>query len=154
MMTSHTVVQLITGFIGSICFGILFNLHGKRLVVSAVGGLFSWGLFLLTGFILSSEALCYFIVAAIISLYSEIMARVLKTPATPIITTSLVPLIPGSSLYYTMSYAFHSDWIEFWEKAVSTLKLASALALGIICVTATVQLIFRVLSRRTQKHRT
>ncbi|MBQ8515072.1 MAG: threonine/serine exporter family protein [Ruminococcus sp.] len=150
-MTSHEIIQLVTGFIGSLCFGILFNLHGWRLAVSALGGLFTWGLFLLFSFFIKNDPLCYFIVAAIISFYSEIMARVLKTPATPIITTSLVPLIPGSSLYYTMSYAFHSNWIQFWEKAVSTLKLASALALGILCVTAMVQLFFKILARKNKK---
>ena len=83
-----------------------------------------------------------FIVAVIISMYSEIMARLLKTPAAPVVTTSLIPLIPGGSLYYTMSSAFESDFSKFIEKAVTTLELACALALGIIIVTALSQLIF------------
>ncbi|MBQ1965266.1 MAG: threonine/serine exporter family protein, partial [Clostridia bacterium] len=45
-------------------------------------------------------------VAFSMSVYAGIMARVLKTPATTFITTSLIPLIPGGSLYYTMAYAF------------------------------------------------
>jgi hypothetical protein len=47
-----------------------------------------------------------------------------------------------------MAYAFERDWILFWEKAVYTLKLSSALAIGIIGVTATVQLFFRIIGNR------
>ncbi len=136
-------VQLISCFIGSFCLGILFRLRGKKLAAASIGGFCSWGLFLLLHCGISSEPICYFLVSLIISFYAEIMARVLKTPATPIATTSLIPLIPGGSLYDTMAFAFASDFPIFMEKAASTLKLASALALGIIVVTALSQVVFR-----------
>ncbi len=142
-MTSGELIQISAGLIGSLCFGVLFNIRGKKLIAAAFGGFLSWGLFLLLSRIIPSEPVNYFIVAAVVSMYSEIMARILKTPATPIVTTSLIPLIPGGSLYYTMAYVFESDFSKFIEKALSTLKLASALALGIIVVTAISQLLFR-----------
>lgn len=142
-MTSGELIQISAGLIGSLCFGVLFNIRGKKLIAAALGGFLSWGLFLLLSRIILSEPVNYFIVAAVVSMYSEIMARILKTPATPIVTTSLIPLIPGGSLYYTMAYVFESDFSKFIEKALSTLKLASALALGIIVVTAISQLLFR-----------
>ncbi|MBR3969758.1 MAG: threonine/serine exporter family protein [Ruminococcus sp.] len=147
-MTSSELIQIAAGFIGSLCFGILFNMRGKRLIAAAVGGLLSWGLFVVLSHFISNEPINYFIVAAIISLYSEIMARILKTPAAPVVTTSLIPLIPGGSLYYTMASAFESNFTTFLEKAVSTLQLACALALGIIAVTAISQFLF---SRIKQK---
>ncbi len=142
-MTHTELIQLAVVLIGSFCFGILFNLRGKRLAVSSFGGLLSWGLFLLFSRCITSEPVNYFLVAVIVSLYAECMARLLKTPATPITTTSLIPLIPGGSLYYTMAYAFESDFDRFLEKAVYTLQLASALALGILIVTALSQFVFR-----------
>ncbi|MBQ8786570.1 MAG: threonine/serine exporter family protein [Oscillospiraceae bacterium] len=147
-MTSSELIQIAAGLIGSLCFGILFNMRGKRLIAAAVGGLLSWGLFVVLSNFVSSEPINYFIVAAVVSLYSEIMARALKTPAAPVVTTSLIPLIPGGSLYYTMASAFESNFTTFLEKAVSTLKLACALALGIIVVTAISQFMF---SRVKQK---
>lgn len=142
-MTSSELIQIAAGLIGSLCFGILFNMRGKRLIASAVGGLLSWGLFVVLSNFVSSEPINYFIIAAVVSLYSEIMARALKTPAAPVVTTSLIPLIPGGSLYYTMASAFESNFTTFLEKAVSTLKLACALALGIIVVTAITQFLFK-----------
>ena len=147
-MTSSELIQIATGLIGSLCFGILFNMRGKRLIAAAVGGLLSWGLFVVLSHFILNEPINYFIVAAVVSLYSEIMARILKTPAAPIVTTSLIPLIPGGSLYYTMASAFESNFTMFLEKAVSTLKLACALALGIIVVTAISQFLFKRVKQR------
>ena len=147
-MTNSELIQIAAGLIGSLCFGILYNMRGKRLIAAAVGGLLSWGLFVVLSHFILNEPINYFIVAAVVSLYSEIMARILKTPAAPIVTTSLIPLIPGGSLYYTMSSAFESNFTMFLEKAVSTLKLACALALGIIVVTAISQFLFKRVKQR------
>jgi uncharacterized membrane protein YjjB (DUF3815 family) len=130
----YEIVQILTGFIGALCFGILFNLKGKRLLAGAIGGLLSWGIFVVLSQFIASEALNYFIVSVSISIYAEIVAKQVKTPTTPIITTALIPLIPGGSLYYTIASAFDSSFGVFSEKALYTLKLAAALALGMIVV--------------------
>jgi uncharacterized membrane protein YjjB (DUF3815 family) len=107
-------------------------------------------LFIIFNKIIPNEALNYFFVAFIISVYAEIMARVLKTPTTTFITTSLIPLIPGGSLYYTMTYAFETNSEKFIEKAIYTLQLASALALGIIVATTLTKLINNLLITRNK----
>ena len=66
---------------------------------------------------------------------AEVFARVIKTPTTTFLVPSLIPLIPGGSLYYTMNYALNEQWAAFAAKAFYTLELAVALALGIIAVT-------------------
>lgn len=131
------IIQIISGFIGAFGFAILYNIRGKRLIMASVGGFLSCVLFVLFSRFIENEPLNYFFVALLVSIYAEIMARRLKTPTTTFITTSLIPLIPGGSLYYTLVYAFQSDIVNFAEKAIDTLLLAAALALGII-VSATV----------------
>lgn len=148
-MTEAQIIQIITGFIGSLGFAILFNVRGKKLVFAALGGLFSWGMFVLLGFVIESEPVRYFIVAAVISIYAEVMARVLRTPTTTFIMTSLIPLIPGGSLYYTMAYAFESDLTRFLEKGIYTLQLALALALGVIVAAAAAKALFRLLPSKS-----
>ena len=132
--TAHPLLQIVTGFIGSSGFALLYNIRGRRFLFASLGGLFSWSAFLALGTVIGSEILRYFIVAALISLYAEIMARVLKTPTTTFIITSLIPLIPGSSLYYTMTNAFLGNSAHFLERGIMTLSLAGALAAGIIIV--------------------
>lgn len=147
-MIPDEIIQIITGFIGSIGFAVLYNIRGKRLLIAGLGGFLSWSVFVLLSLCISSEPLNYLLVAFLITVYSEIMARILKTPTTTFITTSLIPLIPGGSLYYTMAYAFESDFSNFVSKAFYTLQLASALALGIIVASTLIRLLNKVLKRK------
>lgn len=150
-MTRTEIIQILAGFVGSIGFAILFNIRGKRLVAAAAGGLFSWLLFVVLSTYITSEPINYFIVAWAISSYAEVMARVLKTPTTTFITTSLIPLIPGGSLYYTMAHAFHGNLDTFLQKAIYTLQLASALALGIIVSAALTKILYKIINSRKRK---
>lgn len=150
-MTYAEMIQIITGFIGTVGFSFLFNIKGRRLIATAVGGFLSWLFFVLLGNIIASEPTRYFIVAASISVYAEVMARLLRTPTTTMLMTSLVPLIPGGSLYYTMAYALESDITRFLEKGISTLKLAVALALGIVVATTMARIVNKIVIKRQRK---
>lgn len=130
------ILQIVTGFLGSLFFGVLFNIRGIRLFWAALAGFFSWSLFLLLAYWIPSEPVRYFIVAVTVSVYAEVMARILKTPTTTFHMTALVPLIPGGSLYYTMASLFGGNLSTFVDKAIYTLELAVSLALGIVLVTA------------------
>lgn len=135
-MSKFELMQVLTGFIGSLGFAITFNIRGKRLAFAALGGFMSWFMFVILNHLISNEPINYFIVALTVSFYAEVMARILKTPTTTFVTTSLIPLIPGGSLYYTMVYAFQNNNDLFLDKGIYTLELASSLALGIITATA------------------
>lgn len=147
-MTQTEIIEILSGFVGTLGFAILFNIRGKRLIVAALGGLLSWLMFVILNTFILNEPIIYFIIAWAISTYAEIMARVLKTPTTTFITASLIPLIPGSGLYYTMANAFRGDLDSFLQKGIHTLQLASALALGIIVSTAFAKILSR--TRKTK----
>lgn len=133
-MSKMEILQVITGFLGACGFAILYNIRGKRLAFAALGGGLSWLFYLLLHRMFSNEVLCYFLVSTLLAIYAEVMARVIKTPTTTFITIGLIPLVPGSSLYYTMTYAFSGRGEDFLEKGIYTLGLAGALAFGIILV--------------------
>ena len=141
------ITQILAGFVGSIGFGFLFNVRGKKLLMASLGGLVSWSLFLILSVFINNEPLNYFIVALLMSVYAEFMARKLKSPTTCFITISLIPLIPGGSLYYTMAYAFQSDIERFASKGIYMLSLAAALALGVIVSTT----VTKVLNNKKRK---
>ena len=86
-----------------------------------------------------------------ISVYAEIFARVEKTPTTTFLVPCVIPLIPGSALYYTMNYALNEQWDKFGSQAIYTLQLALSLAVGIIAVTTTVRLLTALL-KKTHHH--
>lgn len=136
MLITDILIEIATAFIGTLGFGILFNIREKKLLFAAFGGMLSWLLFLLLGFGMPNEALRYFIVSICSTTYAEIFARVFKTPATTFSIVTLIPLVPGAALYYTTAFALGGDVELFIPKLVSTIELTVALSLGIVIVSA------------------
>ncbi|MBE6787765.1 MAG: threonine/serine exporter [Ruminococcaceae bacterium] len=136
MEMSTIIIQIISSFFGTLGFGFLFNIRGKKLIYAAVGGMLSWGLFLALGLVFESEALRYFLVSLCSTAYAEILARILKTPATTFSIITLIPLVPGGALYHTATFAMNGNLEEFIAKFVYTISLALALSLGIVVMTA------------------
>ena len=128
------LLQIVTGTLGALGFALLYNIRGKRLAFAALGGFIATLCYCVFGTFIHNEILNYFLCSLLVSLYAEIMARIIKTPTTTFIITSLIPLIPGGSLYYTMTNAFSGDIGTFINKGIYTLSLAGALAAGIIVV--------------------
>ncbi len=147
-MTIKEIIIILAGCVGTLGFCVLFNIRGKKMIVTAIGGLLSYFIFTVLTRFISNEPVIYFIVAVIISIGAEVMARILKTPTATFITTSLIPLVPGSSLYYTMAYAFEQNSDMFLHKALYTLQLTAALALGIIVATAVTRIFYRIIAEQ------
>ena len=143
------VIQVIAGSLGTLGFGILFNIRGRKLVFGCLGGLISWALYIAFSLFVPSEILIYLLVSISTSISSEIMAAMLKTPTTTFLIISLIPLIPGGSLYYALSHAFEGDLNSFLTRALYTLQLASALSIGIILVLSFTKSIKRIKYNRT-----
>ena len=135
-----TIIQLIMAYLGSLGFNILFNIRGRKLLIASFGGLISWAVFLLLEPLLPGEAIRFFLAAAAVTVYGEVFARIEKTPTTTFLVPSVIPLIPGGSLYYTMNFALNRQWSQFSQRGFYTLQLALALAVGIIAVTTLVRL--------------
>lgn len=130
-MTNADIIQLITGMLGSLGFALLFGLKRRYLISAALGGLLSWGLYLLGLKIFDNDIfLACLLASAFSALYSEIIARVQKAPTTLFFITSVVPLIPGSTLYYTFSNVVVKDWKQAKHFGSLTLQYALAIAAG------------------------
>lgn len=136
MTAIDVIIQIAASFLGSFGFGFLFNCRGKKLIFCALGGMWAWALFLLLGLFIDGEVIRYFIVSVAVSLYSEILARLLKSPSGTFSILSLIPLIPGGALYYAADYAIQGETELFIDKALYTFELTVALSLGIVLVTA------------------
>ena len=68
----------------------------------------------------------------VIGIYSEIAARIIKTPSTVILLPSTIPLLPGSFLYYSMNYFVEKNYKLFVSYLLETVYTCFGIALGII----------------------
>ena len=95
MNVSNMIIQSIFAFFSSLGFGILFNIKGKKLFYAGIGGGLSWFISMYCESLGFNTTSSFFITSIIFSIYSEIMARILKTPVTTLIICALIPLVPG-----------------------------------------------------------
>lgn len=120
----------LSAFVASLGFGVIFNIHGRKLFVAAlcggIGGLF-YALSLLLGI---SEAISLMIGAMALSIASEIAARGLKAPVTAFLVCALIPLVPGGGMYYTMLEMVNGDINQAILLGVDTIVNAGSIAIG------------------------
>ena len=133
----------LSAFVASLGFGVIFNIHGRKLFVAAlcggIGGLF-YALSLLLGI---SEAISLMIGAMALSIASEIAARGLKAPVTAFLVCALIPLVPGGGMYRTMLAAIRGDAQNTLNMGLQTLSIAGGLALGILLVSTIMRVYYQ-----------
>ncbi len=132
----NAVVQLVTAYIGSLGFALLFGMQKRYLAASALGGMITWGIYMAMNAWLSMTFLACLAASSFAIVYSEVLARIYKTPATMFVVPAVVPLVPGGSLYYAMSEAVRGNMQEAGNYGRETLLFALAIASGICLVTA------------------
>lgn len=128
------LIQLITAFLGSLGFALIFNLGKRYIIPASVGGFLCWGAYLLIDVFSGGVFLPSLVASAVAALYAEIVARFLKVPATVIFVSAIIPLIPGSSLFYTMSHAVSGDAHLFGVYGMNTLNYVLGITCGISLV--------------------
>lgn len=131
---SNIFVQIFAAIMTSFGFGIMFNIRGKNLFHTGVAGGISWLVYLLGTRANLSVGLVYFLATFCLSLYSEIIARKIKTTVTAILIPALIPLAPGGGIYYTMYNLIDKNYPMALEKGITTFIIAGSMAIGIFAV--------------------
>lgn len=141
------IMLTFASFIASLGFGILFNIRGKKLILASIGGAIGGCVFHFATQQGLSELMSMFLSSILFSLYSEIFARICKTPVTTFIICALIPLVPGGGMYRMMLQAIEGDVMAALTIGLDTLSIAGVLALGILLVSA----IMKSFSKRQEK---
>ncbi len=134
---------VLSGMVGTLGFSILFRSNKKHLVWNSIGGGLTCTVYVLVCFFSDNMFWQNFFPALFATAFAEVMARLLKTPATPLLACSIIPLVPGGKLYYTTYYFVTSEMEMFNTTFSETLRIAAGLAVGIICVSVVVNEINR-----------
>ncbi len=140
---------LLTGVLGTVGFSLVFSTKPHHLPFCALSGLLSCLLYLLAlkywscGIFLSNM-----IGAAAGGLFSYICSRVRKAPRNIFIIAAMIPLVPGSGLYYTMSSIVAKNMEQAFHYLTVTLQTAVGISAGFLLVTAFSQAIDHLREKR------
>lgn len=139
------IFQMIAAGAGSCGFSLLFGIRRiDRILICTAAGAAVWGVYLLAeltgwGSLFSN---CFAAFAG--TVIAELLARILKAPATAFIAPAVIPLIPGGSLFYSMQYFVQGDKVAGGERLLHTAAIAGVIAVGIYAASS----VFRFVGSR------
>lgn len=138
-------------FVGCIGYCLLVNIKGKVMLLACLGSALCWWVYVLCNG-LGSDIFQCFIATVVVSIYSEILARKCKAPTTCFQIVSILPLVPGGGIYYTMEYCINGNIAAFIETGLHTFGVAGSIAIGILFVSSCVHLMgkIRMASKKTK----
>ena len=140
-------LELAAAFTGSMGFAMIFHVRREKLFLASLGGMLAWGVYLLMGLVSDQDVVRSCAASVFMTVYAEVLARVVKCPATLFIATGCIPLVPGSALYHTMEYFMDGDVSACLSQGLATVLVAVSIALGMLFPTS----IFRLAGRTRGK---
>lgn len=133
IMIQKYIIQVIAAGLGAGGYSILFNIRRDKLLYAFAGGSLAWIIYILASqFITTNAFITNMLAAAFATLYSELLARIKKAPTTVFLIPSIMPMIPGGGLFYTMSAVISNDTVLFEKYFVTTIETALGISIGIM----------------------
>ncbi|QAA33072.1 threonine/serine exporter family protein [Clostridium manihotivorum] len=130
-------IKMITlAFVGSIFPVILFNIDRRKIIFAGIGGALGWIVYSLVLSKTTSEVIASFFGALAVNAYSELMARIKKTPASMFYVPGIFPLVPGITAYSTVTYLVQKDFSSAQSTGILMLGIAGAIGFGIMLSSA------------------
>lgn len=145
------MLDIITCIFGTFGFSVLLKVSKQKIIFTVLGGAISAAI---STIMINNNANTFyatFCAMVAICIYSEILARIIKTPANVILLPSTIPLLPGGSLYYSLSYLIHSNKERFHIYAKETILTGLGIALGAILISIIITFITDIKNKLNTK---
>jgi len=142
------IKEILLAILATFGFGILFGIKDKKLFYASISGGLGWFFYIFALHVNLSPSIGFFLGSLSMTIYSEIMARKLRAPAITFLIGGLIPLVPGSGVYYTMYNLLNNDFEKALEKGVESLLCAGAIAIGILIGSTLCQIFYKNIKGR------
>ncbi|MCM3569162.1 threonine/serine exporter family protein [Neobacillus mesonae] len=145
------IIQVITSFIATGAFGILFNAPKETLIKCGLTGAGGWLIYyVLNGY--SEDAVLATLAATIfIAVLSHQLAKFYKTPVIIFSVAGIIPLVPGGMAYDAMRNFVENDYNTAIGLAAKVFMLAGTIAFGLV-FSEVINHIIRKINNRRVKH--
>jgi uncharacterized membrane protein YjjB (DUF3815 family) len=128
----NEIIQICVSFLATVSFAILFYLPKRALIPVGVVGTIGWIILEVMQSHHISAVAGSFVAALIIAFVSEILARIQKMPVIVYTVAGIVPLVPGSKAYTTMSDFVKGEYLNGLAAGAETMLIAGAVATGLV----------------------
>lgn len=139
-------LHLLTSFIASAAFGILFNAPRRMLLQCGLAGMMGWIAYVLLSPPLDT-VFATVVATFIVGVISQILARIYKKPVILFSVSGIIPLVPGGLAYDAMRQFVESEYNLAVQLAAKAFLISGSIAIGLVLSEVLNQMIFK-LSRR------
>lgn len=122
-------------------FAFLDRARPRIIIASCLCGALTFTVSELITPLLGNGFLTYLISASVTCAFSELGARLMKTPVTVISLPAIIPLVPGSLLYRTVRALIMSEAEHFQIYGTEALNATAGIAVAIATVSAVARLL-------------
>ncbi len=126
------IEQVITSFIASMAFGVLFNVPRKALLQCGLTGMFGWIIYWNLENYKADVIIATLIGAFVVAIISQIFARKKKMPIILFNIAGIIPLVPGGLAYDAMRHFVENDYITAIEMAAKVFLISGSIAIGLV----------------------
>lgn len=130
----YILLEAFYAFLATVTFAVMFNTPKKELLFCGIAGSIGWffySLCLKTGV---SSSISNFWGSFFISYFSRLFAIIRKKPISLFLTSGIITLVPGAGIYNTIFNIIMSDNNLASFYGIETIKIACAIAFGIIII--------------------
>ncbi|RID82078.1 threonine/serine exporter [Peribacillus asahii] len=152
MRRERVFEQVVTSFIASAAFGVLFNAPKQSLIKCGLVGMIGWVLYYGLVEIEYDSIFATLVAAFVVGVISQFFAKRYKMPIIIFTIAGIIPLVPGGLSYDAMKHFVENDYNVAVQLAAKVCMLAGAIAMGIIFAEVMNQLIIKY-NRRKQSEK-
>lgn len=143
--------QLVTSFIATGAFGIIFNIPKQSLIKCGLVGMIGWMIYFLLAWNKIDVVLATFVAAFSIGVMSQIYAKIYRTPSIIFSVSGIIPLVPGGMAYDAMRNFVENDYNIANMLAAKAFMISGAIAFGLVFSEVINQIILKARRREQVK---
>lgn len=141
------ILEFIAAVFATGAFSVLYHVPKEHWLYAGLTGGIGWIVYRLFLDDLDT-ALAIFVAVLAVTFLARIFAVMRKAPVTIFLVSGILPLVPGVGIYYTSYYFIMEDALLAGRYGVETVKIAIAIALGIIFILSIPQKCFSIFRTR------
>lgn len=124
--------QLITSFIASAAFGVIFNAPVKTLLKCGLVGMVGWMVYIGLNQYTNDTVFSSVIASFCIAIISQFFAKTYRTPVIIFNVSGIIPLVPGGLAYDAMRQVVENDYNAAISLAAEAFMISGAIAIGLV----------------------
>jgi uncharacterized membrane protein YjjB (DUF3815 family) len=124
--------QLITSFIATAAFGVIFNAPKETLVKCGLVGMGGWLIYYILEDYSRDAVLATLTATVFVGVVSQQLAKFYKTPVIIFSVAGIIPLVPGGLAYDTMRNFVENDYQLALSLGAKVTLLSGSIAFGLV----------------------